>query len=376
MSFCLDFDDTHDRGRLHGGVTAVPTGFAVSELVGNVSGRDFITSLCAGLEFGVRLGIASKRAKPAYIMGGWDYAALHGCFIATAVAGKLMGMDNKSMHNALGIAYHQASGNGQSALDGADTKKMGPGFAARAGITSSLFARAGLTGAKNIFNESEQSLCNLFHAGCDVRTVTDGLGEKYEISDTGFKPYPTCRLGHAHIDAVLRLMAENSISVEDINIITPHVSKVTHSQLCVPIANKIRPEKTMEAQFSLPWVLACAVMRKKMGIKEIRDEALSDDALISMAARVRPVLEESLADELAPAKVTIEAGDKIFETVTRQAIGTADNPMSFEDIENKLYECASVSSLNFESERLKKIADIIKSLERIKDINEIISMMS
>lgn len=73
MAFALEYDDVHEKGRLHAGIVVVPTALAVSELKQGVTGKESITALCAAVEFGSRLGMASKRAKPGFVMGGWDY---------------------------------------------------------------------------------------------------------------------------------------------------------------------------------------------------------------------------------------------------------------------------------------------------------------
>jgi len=49
-------------------------------------------------------------------------------------AAKIFGLNEEKTANALGIAYHQCAGNGQCVVDGALTKRMGPGFAAKGGL--------------------------------------------------------------------------------------------------------------------------------------------------------------------------------------------------------------------------------------------------
>jgi len=53
------------------------------------------------------------------------------------------------MINAIGLAYHQAGGAGSGVADGALAKRMGPGLAAKVGITSALMAERGITGDRD-----------------------------------------------------------------------------------------------------------------------------------------------------------------------------------------------------------------------------------
>jgi 2-methylcitrate dehydratase PrpD len=375
MAFTLDYDDVHERGRLHAEVVVVPTGFAISELKQDVSGKEFITALCLAVEFGCRLGIASKRAKPGFIMGGWDYAALHGFFTGAAVAGRLLNLDEQKMHHALGIAYHQAAGNGQSALDEADTKKMGAGFASRGGITSVLLAHRGMTGAKAIFDESDESLCNLYHSGCNKKALIEKLGQKFEMLDMSFKPYPCCRLGHSHIDAVLRWVEGNKIEVEEVEEIIPTACQVVYGQLCTPLEAKTKPGNVTAAQFSLPWMIACGVVRKKVGISEFMGDALRDRSLLEMAAKVHPILDPSLPDELTFTTVKIKTKRGTFEVNTNDAYGSPQNPMTFDAIEEKFMDGSALSIKPISMDNQKKIVWIVKNLEEVKNVGEIIKLL-
>jgi len=375
MAFTLDYDDIHERGHLHAGVSVTPSAFAISETKESVSGKEFLTAIGLATEFGCRLGIASKRAKPGFIMGGWDYASLHGCFTSAAVAGRLLDLDERKMHNALGIAYHQAAGNGQSALDEADTKKLGAGFASRAGITSALMAQRGITGAKAIFNESEISFCQLYHSGCNKDVLIRNLGKSFEMLDISFKPYPSCRLGHMHIDAVLRLVKEHNIQAEEVEEIIPSTCQFVNVQLCKPIEVKRKPCNMTAAQFSLPWVIACAVARRKVGIHEFTEDALKDRVILDVASKVNPILDPHLPDEFAFTPVRIKTKRGTFETKTNYGYGSVQNPMTFEAIEEKFMDCASISLKPLLKGNLAKVIQMVRNLEEVKNVNEIINLL-
>ncbi|MFH1486358.1 MAG: MmgE/PrpD family protein, partial [Chloroflexota bacterium] len=132
MGHALDYDDTHDAAILHVGVTTVPAAFAIAEQIGRVNGRDFITAVTLGIDVICRLGLANKEgpAEP----GGWILTPLYGYFGAAIAAGKLLGLDEVGLINAMGIAYSQTAGNHRCIDDGALTKRMQAGFAAKGGV--------------------------------------------------------------------------------------------------------------------------------------------------------------------------------------------------------------------------------------------------
>ena len=374
MANALDYDDVHERANFHAGNVVVPSAFALSEAIGSVHGKEFITAVCAAVELGCRLGIATRPSKPIF-MGGWDYGVLHGYFTGAAVAGKILNLDREKMHNALGIAYNQVAGNGQSMRDGADTKKIGYGFASHGGITSALMAERGITGAKDIFDETDTGFYSLYHAGCNSTALLKDLGQKFEMTDMSFKPYPCCRMNHPYIDAIMKLLKDNKIEANEIEEIVPFTCKYVYQTLCVPEQVKKRPNNVITTQFSLPWTIACAVVRRRVGISEFTNDALNDSLLLDMASKVSPILDSSLSDELVFTKIKLRTKRGTFEIQTDYALGGVHNPMTFDDIEHKLLDCASASARHISKVNLTRVASMVRNLEEVKNVKELIKLL-
>jgi 2-methylcitrate dehydratase PrpD len=133
MGHALDFDDTFDRaGSIHPGTSVFAVSFAVAEALGGVSGRDLLLAVTLGLDVSCRVALAATVDR------GWHRTAAMGIFGATAAAGKLLGLNVEQMVHAFGIAYSQAAGNRQCILDGALTKRLQAGQAARCPFRKSL----------------------------------------------------------------------------------------------------------------------------------------------------------------------------------------------------------------------------------------------
>ena len=106
-----DFDETDDRSGTHIMVTSLPSAMAMAEKTGG-NGKDLITALVMGVDITSRLALAPR------LFHGWHYSTTVGIFGATAAAGKILGLDEEAMVDALGIAYSQAAGNRQGRQDG------------------------------------------------------------------------------------------------------------------------------------------------------------------------------------------------------------------------------------------------------------------
>lgn len=128
-----DFDDTHEGLGAHCNVTALPAALALAEKE-KASGKEFLSAVILGIDVMGQLGSLLS------FFHGWHTTATLGVFAAAAAAGRILKFDEERMVNALGIAFHQAAGNRQGRADGAMTKRLGPAFAASAGVFSALLA--------------------------------------------------------------------------------------------------------------------------------------------------------------------------------------------------------------------------------------------
>lgn len=368
MGFALDYDDTHERANTHLGVACIPAALAAAQLAGGVDGKRFLTAVAGGMELAARLGIGCRRKIEHHIMGGWDYAALHGCFSAAAAAGLLLGLDENGMLNALGIAYQQAAGNTLSAMEEADTKKLGPGFAARNGVTAALMAGAGLTGCRSVFSGSPYSLFPMYHDGGDGEKVIQDLGRRFVIEEIGFKPYPCCRLGHRYVDAVLRLMKAHALTSGQVERVVLSVCPQVDVQLCRPRENKTAPRSRSAAQFSLPWMVSCALARGKVGIGDFLPESLSDPKLLDLAGKVITVRDDALADEKTPARVVLDTSRGRYACMTEDPYGSRENPMSRADLEKKFRDSVLFAGHAQAKEGVERMLENLRKLTELDDI--------
>ncbi|MFC1814454.1 MmgE/PrpD family protein [Thermodesulfobacteriota bacterium] len=375
MAHALDYDNSHDGTVLHTGVVAVPTTFAIAERVGRVDGKMIITAVALAVDLTAKLCLANTVSV---FERGWHYTTLHGNFNAAAIAGKLLGLDEETLVNAFGLAYHQAGGNYQALHDGALAKRAGPGFSARNGIISVLMAQKGITGAKNIL-QGRDGLFNLYHRGdFNPEVLTANLGEHFETVNLSFKPYPCCRGSHTAIDATLALVREHRIKPEDVANVTVHVGKGIMELLCEPLSGKQNPSTVVDAQFSIPWVVASAIARCKVGVAEFTPQAIQDSTVLSLSNKVTPNSDVSLdrrASGPAIVEITTKAGNVYSERVDIPS-GSPQNPMSMDAMVTKLRDCASIARSPMSEARIEKLVHMISHLEMVENVIEVVRLLT
>jgi len=373
MAHALDFDDVHEAAVMHPGIAAIPVAIAVAEAQGNLSGKDLITSVALGVDMMCRLALATTPGKNPIDLG-WHLTSLFGYMGSAATAARVMGLAEDKIVDAIGIGYHQCAGNGQCVKDGALTKRLGPGFAVKGGITAALLAKAGVTGSRNSF-EGEWGLYSQYMNGDYSRDIlTADLGRRFEGINVAIKPYPCCRGIHPAIDAGLALVMDYDIRSEDIREIILTVTDAHMSLLCQPEDAKKSPRSPVDAQFSIPWGVASAIIGRRVGLDDFTESAITNREVLDLTRKMRLETDDSLSKPGPdPTRVkVITRSEKVFERVVQTPLGSLDRPMSFEDCARKFTDCAK----SLDAERIEKIIRLVGRLEQLEDIGEIIRILT
>jgi 2-methylcitrate dehydratase PrpD len=375
MVHALDYDDGHPVAQVHIGCVAVPTCFAAAERVGGVSGHDFATALATGADFLARMALAS-RPGGSLVTSGWHPTPLFGYLGAALMAGMIFKLDEAKMVNALGIAYHQCAGNSQCVTDGALTKRMGPGLAARGGITAALMAERGITGARNVL-EGEYGMFRQYHGGdYDRGILLADLGRRFEGMNIGFKPYPCCGFSHPFIDGALALRSKHKADPAQIQGITAYGGETAYA-ICQPPEVKGSPRNPVDAQFSLPWTVATALVNGKVTPQDFTAAAIRREDVLNISRKVRGVLEPAYNRHgVGPGRLEITMADgTVYIEEVEHCLGSIERPMTFKDIAAKFREGAAASVKPLAVKTMDRVLESIQNLEKMSDATEIIRMV-
>lgn len=367
MAIARDFEDMDEHAHCHPGPVLAPVALTMAEYCSPVSGKDLITAYAGALEVYTRLCKYMAKRNPTQMMGGWDYAIIHGYFSAALFSAKLLKLSEEQIHHAMGIVFNQLSGSTMNTKEPSTSKVCGPGFAASAGVFAALLAQKGVTGPRNFINEHEISLAYQYHAGCDADRLVDGLGETWNVFGLGFKAYPGCRLLHRQIDATLHLVKENDIAPEEVLGVEYSVCRLLGDKITMT-PDHLEPPNAIAAGFSIPWGIACAVARRRVTLAELEEGALVDSGIRDLAKKCHGYVDESLEDENAPALLRIQTVRGAFETTTGFAYGSPENPMRKKDLEEKF--CANARMARGGGIPKRTIDDYLGLFERLEDLED------
>ncbi len=364
----LDFDDTLDSSALHTMVSVFPAALALGETNG-ASGKDLLTAVVLGVDVICRLAAAITNPL------SWIRTATCGSFGAAAAAGKILGLSREELMNSFGIVYSQTAGNAQCLLDGSLVKRMQPAFASRAGVFSSLLARKGITGARYPFT-GEYGFFNLYEGGqIDVERVVDNLGQHYGIMDLSIKPYPSCRMTHAAINAALLLNSKKEFGSSDIRQVEVRVSEMAAEMVGKPFVIRNNPQ--VDAQFSIPYTVAVALLRGKPKLEDFTREMISEPEILQLSDKVAVTVDPALAvKDIEQVTLTVETKDgRQFSGKQQHLPGSPALPLTISECQEKFHNCVTFSRRQDFRRHENKIIDLVFNLEEIADISELTALL-
>lgn len=366
MAHARDYDDTHDGAVLHAGVSVVPAALAAADLNPQATGADLLAGIATGLELICRLGVATRIG---IIDSGFIYSSLFGYFGATAAAARVLGLDAEQTVNALGIAYSQAAGTHQVTRDAALTKRMQPGFAAKAALVSVELARRGVRGARHAFEGVDGLFRTYLRDRFDPDALREGLGRRFEFVELSYKPYPCCRFNHTAIDAALQIAAQERLAAERIRRIVVGVNRQAFEAVCTPVEVRRAPKTIVQAQFSIPYTVATALIHGRVGLAAFTEEGLGDVGVLALAARVETRIDAEIDRDwprsISPAVVDVESENGAWSRRVDHPRGHPANPMTATDFTAKLADCLRASGLTWPSETADHLQALVLGLERL-----------
>ena len=339
----------------------VPTLLATAEDIGNVSGRDFLLAFAVGAELEARLGVACYNC----LGQGWHPSTLLGALAGGIACARARGLDAGRTRDALGIAFHQACGSAQAIADGALTKRLGPGFAARNAVTAAALAQSGVTGAIRPL-EGDAGLFAL-HARGEARpgVVLDRLGSDWLTAQYSIKPYPCCRCKHSAI-ALGADLHRQGIRPAELVRAEIRMGKVDWQTVGAPY--EPARDSVVHAQFNAAYGFARALADGKVDLRSYTRPHITDSAIAALAARVRVIADESMdATAIGPVRIRLElTGGRVLETASDTIKGSPQAPLTEREVLDKLDGCLEfgLGATRAQGERL---ADAVMRIEREQD---------
>jgi 2-methylcitrate dehydratase PrpD len=282
-----DFDDTFEGGPVHSSAVVIPAVLAACERFGR-DGRAALEGIVAGVEATCRLSMVMPKAIH---KSGFHPTSVLGTIGGTLAVSKALGLTRKETVDALGNSGSLASGIIEYLAEGAWTKRLHPGWAAKAAIAAARIGRSGFLGPRTML-EGTHGLFHGFARSLEGKyeVLTRGFGEKWVMQDITFKPYATGTMNQPYIDCALRLR-KHGVQAEDVKEVLCETAEGYVHRLWDPLPSKHRPANAYAAKFSAPFNIAVAFVTGGAGLAAFTEETVKDERILALASKVSYVVD-------------------------------------------------------------------------------------
>ena len=320
----IDAHDGHSGCKGHAGSAVFPALFAFTDdLAGRgrrPHGRELLAAMAVGYEVSYRAGLAQHATCPDYhTSGAWTAVGV------AAMGARLLGLDEEQTRHAVGIAeYHGPRSQMMRCIDHPTMLRDGVGWGAAAGVSAVYLAADGFTGAPAATIEAD-----------DAAPFWSDLGERWEIRNTHYKPYPVCRWAHPAIDAAAHLMREHGLRPADVARV-----RINTFHYATRLGGHA-PANEDEFTYGLAFPVATMIARGRIGPDELAPQTLHDAEILRISRNTELVESEhytriSVGRRWADVVLVLRDGRE-FQSEPCTPRGDPDNPLGDDELTAKYH---------------------------------------
>ncbi len=345
----------------HPSSVVTPAAIALGE-TRHASGREVIVAIAKGYEVFLRLG---RALYPSIVARGFQSTAVLGAVSSAAACASLLRLDARQSANALAIACSLGVGL-KEALRSSGSQPIQVGRSCEGGVLAALYAQEGAPGADTII---ENGMAKAFGDGVDLGGAAAGLGTDYRIFETYIKVHGGCRGNHAPVDLAQDIARDNGVHPDDIERIDIAVDSVT-------MAAEIHAPKTgTEAQFSVAFSVAVALVEGDASVFRYTDAELADPRVAALMQRVHVVVDRDLdrgyPDRRGAHGAIVLRGGRRCEGAIGNARGEPEYPLSAADVERKFM----VHTRDILGARAADVRDAVNALDELPDVGALARLL-
>jgi len=359
MGHADETDDTLAPGPWHPGCNVLPAAFALGEQF-SVSGTQLIRAVVLGYDIGTRVmaaigpGMAGSHKLPYGIGGVFGAAAAGGC---------VAGFDAQKMRWVLSYTAQQSSGIESFPRDPDHIEKgfIFGGMPARSGVTSVLLVHAGWNAVNDIMAGPDNFVLANAPTG-KAELLVDQLGMRYEITRANIKKWTVGQPIHAPLDAIEELLKKQPIDVNQIQEIVLRYQP-----------NSIT-DNSGASDINVQHAVAVMLVDKTLTFRSIHDKArMQDPAVLRLKQKIRldpgPGRRGGQGAPQPPLiQIVLTSGTRISQDGTGPVLGTAQNPMSREQLIAKSRDLVAPV---IGAQQTTRLIDRVMALDTVKDVKEL-----
>jgi 2-methylcitrate dehydratase PrpD len=201
-------------------------------------------------------------------------------------------------------------------------------------VLAAELAAMGFTGPTRIYEFHDGGLLKAYSDASDPAPLTAALGREWRLDANRIKPYACCGSTHSYVDAALELRRRLGTPWDPQRPVRLGMAKVVDVQCGFPYA----PSSALNAQMSLRYVVAAALMEGQALPPQFSDAKIADPALTALAGRIRcehdPALDKLYPERFAAWIAAQDRGEWVRVDVL-DPLGSAANPVDAKGVVEK-----------------------------------------
>jgi len=336
----------------------------------HLSGRDVITAIVVGYDLSI--SFLEGVIGPGMEKKGWN-GDTRGAYIMPLMAGKLLGLNENQIENAVGIAgsCHAVLGILDTpAEEYTMTKNIRFPTMSYAGIMAAMLAKKGFTGPTTIIEGNDGFVQVIMNGEYDLTKLIPTKG-KFAIRETCIKSITADFSSHGHLTATLKLVKENDIKPEDVAEVRITTSKRCAEHTGDPV--KKYPKNKETADHSSYYLTAIAIIDRQIGPEQFTPEKFQNPKVRELIDKVILKGDPDL-DKARPAGISeiVSKQGKKYQCRVDYPRGHARNPMTDEEIVGKF---KSMASKYMSDKQTNQIIDTVFALDKLGDIGKLNGLM-
>ena len=355
----LDFDDGHTNASAHPAGPNFPAVLAVAEQKG-LDAKQVILATVMGYDVMLRV---SSAIHPASALRGWHNTPITGVLGAAAGVSKLLDNDEEQTLFAIGLAGSFAGGLFEFLGEGADIKRIHPGKAARDGVLCAELGKRRITGPMHVLEGKHGFFKAFVENKVNWERLMQDLGNRYEIEDAYFKPYPCCRHLHPIMDGIVSLKQKHHVN-------PAQVERIEAGSYAVGARhNHTSWEALLDAQMSMPCAAALALIEDDVTSPSFKPGRIDRPEVQSMIKKVKVYTDEE-TDRVYPKRrggvvtLVMKDGARLTERVLDPK-GEGENPMSDADLDRKfLSNCEPIVG----KDKCQRLLEAVWGFDRLDNL--------
>lgn len=366
----LDYNDLYavPAGKWYVGVhpsDAVPGILAVGERM-KCSGKALIATIVLSYELSARF--CHSATNPPLSKLGWNEDT-RGVYIMPLVAGRLLGLSEEQLENALGISGCHGMVLGildTAAEEYSMSKNLRFPFTAHGGILAALLAKRGFTGPRTVIEGNDGFNEALMKGRFDIGRFT-AFDDRFYIMDTGFKALCAVGAVQGHLNATVQLVNQYDIKPEDVNRVRVIAGTRPIEHTGDPA--KKYPTNKETADHSSYFLTAIGIVDRTVGPEQYQPWKFKDPRVLQLIDKITLEIDPEMDKLPRSGRSEIITQDgKSYTARIDYPKGHPKNPMSDDELVAKF---KSMASKSMTKTRVEKIVQMVYQLEDLEDIGDL-----